>query len=112
MYTSQQESSPTTVGIIRIYLNVTLEKNMTNIISVPITGNEDLNNLTTPYEALVQFYHAFNHQKIAEMSDNWLHGDEASMSNPLGDIKRGWLEISSVYNHIFNGARPRLCRIL
>jgi hypothetical protein len=37
------------------------------------------------------------------MECNWLQTDEASMSNPLGGIKRGWHEIREVYKKIFNG---------
>jgi hypothetical protein len=37
------------------------------------------------------------------MQDNWLQADEASMSNPLGGVKRGWNEIGQVYEKIFYG---------
>ena len=37
------------------------------------------------------------------MSDNWAQSDEVAMDNPLGGIKRGWHEIRSVYEKIFNG---------
>jgi ketosteroid isomerase-like protein len=49
-----------------------------------ITGKEDQGDLSTPYQALIQFYYAFN------------EGD-------LGGIKRGWDEIRTVYENIFNG---------
>jgi len=38
------------------------------------------------------------------MQENWLQTDAASMSNPLGGIKRGWDEIQNVYTKIFSGA--------
>ncbi len=69
----------------------------------PITGEEGQGELTTPFEALVQFYHAFNHRDMNVMADNWAQGDEIAMDNPLGGIKRGWSEIKPVYERIFNG---------
>ena len=70
---------------------------------IPITGNEDQGDLSTPYKALVQFYHAFNSNDLEEMSRNWEPSEDIAMDNPLGDIKRGWDEISGVYEKIFNG---------
>jgi len=72
-------------------------------IQTPITGNEDQGDLSTPYEALVQFYHAFNSGDLKEMSRNWEQSEDIAMDNPLGGIKRGWEEISNVYEKIFNG---------
>jgi hypothetical protein len=51
----------------------------------------------------VQFYHAFNFGDLKEMSENWEQSENIAMDNPLGGIKRGWAEISSVYGEIFNG---------
>ena len=72
-------------------------------IQTPITGNEDQGNLSSSYQALVQFYYAFNHRDIETMADNWAQSDEIAMDNPLGGIKRGWDEIKLVYDRIFNG---------
>lgn len=72
-------------------------------IHEPITGNEDQKNLLSPYQALVQFYSAFNHADMPTMEKNWANTQEISMDNPLGGIKRGWEEIKSVYERIFNG---------
>ena len=69
-----------------------------------ITGAETPANNTTPYAALVNFYHAFNNRNLQLMTENWLNHDDASMSNPLGGVKRGWQDIASVYKKIFNGA--------
>ena len=69
----------------------------------PITGNENQGNLSQPYQALVQFYYAFNHRDIKTMVDNWAKTDEITMNNPLGGIKRGWDEIGPIYEKIFNG---------
>ena len=72
-------------------------------IQEPITGNEDQGNLSTPYQALVQFYSAFNHADMPTMEKNWANTQEIAMDNPLGGTKRGWEEIKSVYERIFNG---------
>ena len=70
---------------------------------IPITGNEDQGDHSAPFQALVQFYHAFNKKDLKEMSENWEQSEDIAMDNPLGGIKRGWKEISSVYKKIFNG---------
>lgn len=68
----------------------------------PITGYEDLRDLTHPRHALTQFYRAFNTRDIMLMRQNWSPFDDISMSNPLGGIKRGWPEIRRVYDRIFS----------
>ena len=73
------------------------------LIQEPITGSEEQGNLLSPYQALVQFYYAFNHADMPTMEKNWADPQEISMDNPLGGIKRGWEEIKSVYERIFNG---------
>lgn len=73
-------------------------------IEKAITGNEAKNiNTTEPVSALIDFYHAFNSRDLELMSNNWEQSDEASMSNPLGDIKRGWDAIKEVYSSLFHG---------
>ena len=74
------------------------------LTQVPITGTEDQGDLLEPYQALVQFYDAFNNGNIVLMSQNWHQSDEISMDNPLGGIKRGWHETKAVYESIFSGA--------
>ncbi|MCK4675213.1 MAG: nuclear transport factor 2 family protein, partial [Gammaproteobacteria bacterium] len=37
------------------------------------------------------------------VSANWLQTEEASMSNPLGGVRRGWDEIAAVYQRLFAG---------
>jgi limonene-1,2-epoxide hydrolase len=69
----------------------------------PIRGNEDQGNLSLPYQALVQFYYAFNHRDMTAMAANWAQTDEVAMDNPLGGIKRGWPDIRAVYEKIFSG---------
>ncbi len=68
-----------------------------------INGSELITDLTDPEIALIEFYQAFNNQDFIKMQNNWLQTDSASMSNPLGGIKRGWSEIKQVYEKIFNG---------
>jgi SnoaL-like domain len=72
-------------------------------VQEPITGKENQGDLSSPYQALVQFYCAFNSRNMQMMSENWAQSDEISMDNPLGGVKRGWTEIQSVYERIFNG---------
>ncbi len=69
----------------------------------PITGFEDLRDLTHPRHALTQFYRAFNTRDIMLMRQNWSPFDDVSMNNPLGGIKRGWPEIRRVYERLFCG---------
>ncbi len=69
----------------------------------PITGKEDHKDLSQPYQALVQFYFAFNNRDLQSMAQNWDQSADVAMDNPLGGIKRGWDEIKSVYERIFNG---------
>jgi ketosteroid isomerase-like protein len=69
----------------------------------PITGYEDLRDLTHPRHALTQFYRAFNTRDIALMQENWNPSDDISMNNPLGGIQRGWPEIRHTYVRIFSG---------
>ena len=71
-------------------------------IQVPITGDEDQGDRSAPFQALVQFYHAFNSGDLEEMSRNWEPSEDIAMDNPLGGIKRGWSEIGAVYERIFN----------
>jgi ketosteroid isomerase-like protein len=72
-------------------------------IQTAITGQENTGDLSSPYQALVQFYCAFNTGDMDMMSKNWAQSDEIAMNNPLGGIKRGWVEIQPVYERIFKG---------
>lgn len=69
----------------------------------PITGAEEPSRASGPVAALAEFYRAFNTRDIPLMAHNWDNKDEISMDNPLGGICRGWPEIRSVYERIFNG---------
>lgn len=58
---------------------------------------------TTPRATLEEFYAAFNSRDLLLMAQNWAAGMEASMSNPLGGIRRGWADIQGVYRRLFDG---------
>ena len=68
-----------------------------------ITGMEKLTRPNPALEKLIDFYRAFNQGDMSLMQANWEQSSEASMSNPLGGVKRGWPEIEQVYERIFNG---------
>ncbi len=69
-----------------------------------ITGQETLPDIVqSPRQALHEFYRAFNTGDISLMSANWENSEEVSMSNPLGELRRGWQNIRSVYEGIFQG---------
>ncbi|VAX17871.1 hypothetical protein MNBD_NITROSPINAE04-2732 [hydrothermal vent metagenome] len=74
-----------------------------NPVQEAITGKEDQGDLSSPYQALVQFYCAFNSGDMRLMSENWAQSEQIAMDNPLGGVKRGWSEIKPVYERIFNG---------
>lgn len=58
---------------------------------------------STPESALEQFYAAFNGRDLALMVDNWAQTEEIALDNPLGGIRRGWTEISPLYERVFCG---------
>ncbi|MFV2054907.1 MAG: nuclear transport factor 2 family protein [Thiohalomonadales bacterium] len=73
------------------------------ITETAITGSEPTEgDISSPIYALIEFYRAFNNADIELMSRNWQQTDEASMSNPLGGVKRGWESIAQVYARIFS----------
>ncbi len=71
-------------------------------VQIAITGKEDQGDLSTPFQALVQFYCAFNSGDLHMMSDNWAQSEDVAMDNPLGGITRGWANIEAVYKRIFD----------
>lgn len=71
--------------------------------SAPITGGELSAGNGSCFQALAQFYSAFNARDLSAMQDNWLNADEIAMDNPLGGIRRGWTEIRGVYERLFTG---------
>ena len=73
-------------------------------VQQPITGTESQGQLSSPYQALVQFYRAFNTCDLHLMAENWSREEGIAMDNPLGGIRRGWPEIRSVYESIFTSS--------
>jgi hypothetical protein len=67
----------------------------------PITGRENLGDLSRPDQALAQFYKAFNTRDIDLMSQNWDSSAESSLDNPLGGVKPGWAGMRPIYESIF-----------
>jgi ketosteroid isomerase-like protein len=72
-----------------------------NPIQTPITGREESGDQRLALHALAQFYHLLNARDLDLMQQNWSNSAEASMSNPLGGIKRGWSEIQTTYEKLF-----------
>ena len=72
-------------------------------VKTTITGNETRSTKKTPFDALSEFYDAFNSRNLSLMEQNWANNDEIAMDNPLGGIMRGWDNIKSVYQRIFEG---------
>jgi ketosteroid isomerase-like protein len=70
-------------------------------IQEPITGNEELGDLSQPQQALVQFYRAFNSRDLKMIDDNFAHSDEVAIDNPLGGIRRGADEPHKMYEGVF-----------
>ena len=73
-----------------------------DLIQAPVTGSEVNGNQHETSQALSQFYRALNGRDLELMQKNWLNTAEAAMDNPLGGIKRGWDEIKSVYEKLFD----------
>lgn len=73
----------------------------TKPIQNPITGNEDLGDLTQPQQALAQFYRAFNTRDLKMIDENFAHSEEVAIDNPLGGIRRGADEPHKMYEGVF-----------
>ena len=71
--------------------------------SKPIKGQEIWTESAHAEKELSLFYKAFNSRSMPLMEQSWLMGDEISMDNPIGGIRRGWDEIKKGYERIFNG---------
>lgn len=70
-------------------------------IQQPITGKEDLSDLSQPQQALIQFYKAFNSRDLKMIDENFAHSDEVAIDNPLGGIRRGAEEPHKMYEVVF-----------
>jgi hypothetical protein len=70
-------------------------------IQEPITGKEELGDLSQPQQALDQFYRAFNTRDLAMIDDNFAASDEVAIDNPLGGIRRGAEVPHKMYEIVF-----------
>jgi ketosteroid isomerase-like protein len=70
-------------------------------IQNPITGAEDLGDLSHPQQALAQFYRAFNSRDLKMIDENFAQTDEVAIDNPLGGIRRGADEPHKMYEGVF-----------
>ena len=58
-------------------------------IQNPITGNEDLGDLSQPQQALAQFYRAFNTRDLKMIDENFAHYDEVAIDVAAAPSRRG-----------------------
>lgn len=74
-----------------------------------VNGEQAQMSLKTPLDALTSFYLAFNTRDLDLMEAVWIAGEQPSMDNPIGGIRRGWGEIKAGYQKLFSGtARVRV----
>ena len=52
---------------------------------------------TSPLAALSAFYCAFNSKDLDALAQVWRDGDEPSMTNPVGALRRGWPDRTCVF---------------
>jgi ketosteroid isomerase-like protein len=76
----------------------------TKPIQTPITGAEDLGDLSQPQQALAQFYRAFNTRDLKMIDENFARTDEVAIDNPLGGIRRGADEPHKMYEGVFKSS--------
>jgi hypothetical protein len=68
-----------------------------------IKGDEPPHGDGGALDALIDFYRAFNSGDLAGLTRNWSQGDDPSMDNPIGGIRRGWEAIAQGYRRLFEG---------
>ncbi len=109
MWTKLFRRSPTTTLMVALAANVALfsipigeaEAQSMKPIQTPITGAEDLGDLSQPQQALAQFYRAFNTRDLKMINENFAQTDEVAIDNPLGGIRRGADEPQKMYEGVF-----------
>ena len=74
--------------LMRKFLDKHVAKMPTKPTQEPITGREELDDLSKPTQALAQFYPAINNRDLDLMAENWSQSDEAVMDNPVGNQAR------------------------
>ena len=72
-------------------------ENETSVFNGSENGLQD-----SKYLAVHQFYNAFNNRNLELMQANWSHSEFIRMANPIGGIRKGWLEILEGYKKIFS----------
>ena len=70
-------------------------------IQQPITGAEDISDLSRPEQALAQSYKAFNSRNLDMIDVNFAASDEVAIDNPLGGIRRGADVPHKMYEVVF-----------
>jgi ketosteroid isomerase-like protein len=75
----------------------------TGLLHGPLNGDEARVDPGSPLAALSLFYRGFNRRDIGTVAQSWAPAPDVVMDNPLGGIKRGWMEIEAVYRRIFQG---------
>ena len=70
-------------------------------IQEPITGKEDLGDLSRPEQALAQFYKGFNSRDLALIDANFAPSDEVAIDKLLGGICRGADVPHKMYETVF-----------
>lgn len=68
-----------------------------------VTGREARSGNGDAFDALIDFYGAFNTRDLDGLAANWEEGDAPSMDNPMGGIRRGWKSIREGYVKLFGG---------
>ena len=84
-----------------VRLAVRAEAQAMKPIQEPITGKEELGDLSQPQQALAQFYRAFNTRDLAMIDDDFAPSDEVAIDNPLGGIRRGAEVPHKMYEVVF-----------
>lgn len=54
--------------------------------------------------ALETFYYAFNQRSLEVFREVWLDDPLVQLNNPLGGILRGGVQITALYDRVFNGS--------
>jgi ketosteroid isomerase-like protein len=68
-----------------------------------VTGREARSGNGDAFDALIEFYGAFNARDLDGLASNWEEGDAPNMDNPMGGIRRGWKSIREGYVKLFGG---------
>jgi ketosteroid isomerase-like protein len=89
-------------GVVLISMSIgTAKAQGTKPTQEPITGNEELGDMSQPEQALAQFYHAFNSRDLKMIDDNFAASDDVAIDNPLGGIRRGADGPHKMYEGVF-----------